>query len=219
MRLFQTNQSLTPESKTSLTLNTPLGDCLYEFYFQGEDMPPPSFLERTDKEILLTTWDQLSYRMECLKMPFQPVLSSDMYVDECWALIWRVLVKKKASINWKCSLAVPLEGSCETGENLVSCIFEDKDISLSIGTEDEEKIAYRAEKKLWMPGHLQGHITEKNIVCLRNGLEIYFDQLLPGDGIQTHFLIAWSSTEKRAISTWTAVEQSYTVLLQQSGFF
>jgi hypothetical protein len=219
MRLFQTNQNLMVEPKASLVLNTPLGRCICEYQLHGRNLPDLSRMEQTEKGVLLVTWAEPSYQMECLRTPFQPALPSNMHVDGCFAFIWRVLVKNKASVSWKISLATSSEGSCETGENLVSCTFAEKAIALSIGTEDEEGMIYRAEKNLWMPDHLKDRITEKNVQCLSNGLEICFDQLLPNDYMQIHFLIAWSSAEKRAISTWTAVEQSCINLLQQTGFF
>ncbi len=218
MKLFQTNQNLATYSENSLALITPFGICASEFECPGMITPPPSQKELTERGILLTTWENLSYQMECLRTPFRPILSNDMYIDECFAFIWRVEVKNKISISWKCCLDSQA-GSCETGESLVSCIFENQTHTLSIGTEDEEKLDHRAEKNQWMPNRLTNHINEKNVLCLTSGLKVNFDNLLPGDRIQIHFLVAWSNVEKRAISTWTAVDQSYNKILQGSDFF
>lgn len=219
MKLFRTNQNVKPISNSSLVLQTALGFCECEYEFQERQMFLPSLVEQTEKGDLLATWENSYYLMECLKISFQPTLSDDLYVDECFAFIWRVAVKNKICISWKCCLAPSYEGVCETGENMVSCIFEEKTTTLSIGTEDEEMLVCRAKKNLWMPDRLKDHITEKNVLCLTNGLKICFDKLLPGDHLQIHFLIAWSALKKRSVSTWTAVEQPYNILLQQAGFF
>lgn len=219
MKLFQTNQNLKAYSKASPVLETPFGICSSEFQCQGMIKTLSSQKEQTEKGALLTTWNNFSYRMECLRTPFHPALSNEMHVDECFAFIWRVAVKNKVSISWKCCLDSQLFGSCETGENLMSCIFENQASTLSIGTEDEERLNNRAEKKMWMPDRLKDHINEKNVLCLTNGLKIGFDELFPGDRIQIHFLVAWSSVEKRAISTWTAVDQSYNTIFHGTGFF
>lgn len=104
---------------------------------------------------------------------------------------------------------------CELESMALSSANKEAIVSSSL---KEEVLAYRAENNLWMPMRLKKDIKEKNILCLKNGLEIYFEHLLPGERMQIQFVIAWSSTKNRSLSTWTAVEQSCNDLLRYAGF-
>lgn len=70
-----------------------------------------------------------------------------------------------------------------------------------------------------MPSHLKDYITEKNVRCLKNGLVIYFNSLLPDDFVQVHFLISWSSAKKK-INRYLeySIGQSHNQLIKQTGF-
>lgn len=217
MKLFQTNQKLISESVNPLPVKTPLGSCICEFQLK-EEWVPSCNMEKTESNVFLTTWKEKHFRMECLQFSFKPALPKDLRVDEAVAYIWRFLPACETDVSWKCYLKNLANGNCETGENLISCLIEEKDVSLSIGTEDEEMLSHRAENGLWIPMRLKDKITEENIQCLNNGLEIRFAKLLANESLQIQFIVAWSSIGNKSLATWTVVEQPYNDLLQYAGF-
>jgi hypothetical protein len=68
-----------------------------------------------------------------------------MGVDKCFELIWRIKALENLDISLQWPLDTVVIGPPEPGEYLIAQTFEDNSISLSIGSEDEEKLELRAK--------------------------------------------------------------------------
>jgi hypothetical protein len=145
-----------------------------------------------------------------------------MQVDACVAGIWRIMcLSKEALPVFKVTLnsnsSLESDGIPESGEGLVSISFENPEMQLSIGTEDEDSLNSRALVKEWMPNHFSGNIFSSSIKYLANGLEVSLPYLKVQDCIQIQFIIASSSNRNHKDSCWFAVEQSSEYIQKEAG--
>lgn len=218
MSLFFTEQPLGPTHNNPLQLETPLGNIVLDIRINHSLVGQQhlSGVQSTASGDLLSRWKMDDCMIELVGANFDPILPSGMTVDGCFAWVWRIWVLEDLNLNLSCSLDTTLEASPEPGEDLVVQSFENTLTKLSIGTEDEDALTFRAKNHDWVRG-FESRITPDHIDYIDHGITVRF-HLLAGNQLQIQFVIAWSSREDRGISTWYAAEQSSEVILNQAGF-
>lgn len=219
MRLFVTNQQLHSMNINPLQLRTPLGEIIFKCIVSDLALKVDSSAKVMAKSShhFLVSWINENYLIDFLRAEFDPVLPSNMKVNDCFAGIWRIKALKKINVNLNAILMTSLNGSPETGEYLMTQFFEDEFTKLSIGTEDEERLEHRAKSQDWLPPRFEQEITADNIRFLENGICVDL-ALLKDEQLQIKFVVAWSSKSDKELSTWYAVDQSTAYILKQSDF-
>lgn len=222
MNLFKISLSTTKVESNPLIYPTQLGDI--HFYLSINKQKIENFKPvetRVFKKTTVSSWNMEGCRVEFLKTYFKPKIPLSMHVDTCMAGIWRIhcsgeeiLPVFRASLNPNSSL-VP-NGVSETGEGLVSMSFENSEMQLAIGTEDEDSLNDRAFMKDWMPKSFFGNIFSNDIKSLANGIEVSLPCLRVQDCTQIQFIVASTSNKSHKDSCWFAVEQSPEYILKQA---
>ena len=93
--------------------------------------------------------------------------------------------------------------------------FDNSTHRLTLGTEDEEYLKSRANSNDWLPSHFKDEISSESIHFSRNGIIIDYPACFANETIQTHFIVAWTSNNNQDVSTWYAVDQSTTTILNK----
>ena len=137
---------------------------------------------------------------------------------------WRWFIEKtnneKEKLTIFCKLINPstdTEFDSSSGEHLDAIEIENRTYHLHIGTEDGERLKYRAEQNEWMPKRFKGDIGFHK--SFTEYVDFGFKTIIPtmdnGEKIYFHFIVATNSIEaskdypyERNISTWFAVDKS-----------
>jgi len=111
----------------------------------------------------------------------------------CVAGVWRIRAfATHVSLVLKSGLTSHLFGIKsypETGEGLFAISLENDNITLSIGTEDEEYLSQRAEFERFLPSRFKNVITPEMIHHCEDGIQIILPPLLKDELIQVHFIV------------------------------
>lgn len=223
MSLFKYRLKETEVGIDPLVCNTPAGKIFFQFSFNNKEMSPSNFKTFTENNAIISSWHFKECEIEFFRADFIPSIPPHMKVDYCTAGIWRVKslnssleFKFKTFIDLNLSTLLNKKGTLETGEGLVSCSYENNEMKLSIGTEDEDFLASRAQNQQWMPNRFKDlFLNESVIKSIPGGLEVNFPQLEVNETIQVQFIIAVSSKAFSNDSTWFAVEQDSNFILNQ----
>lgn len=220
MNLFNPTQTLTKGHNSDLHLSTPLGVLQFEFSFNEKRIssiqPSQIFLNQTTA---LARWNLDECLVEFVKIQFTPKLPVGMNVDKCFAGIWRIKsLSKILNPVFRTYLVSDHEGSPESGEGLISQLFENNLVNLSIGTEDEEYLTQRAEINQWMPERLKDSLKVEAVDLIPGGIQTIIPSLETEERIQVHSIVAWSQKSTKESSTLFAVDQSTDFILASKGF-
>lgn len=219
MNLLQVNSQLYPVNLNLLKLQTPLGSLFFNCELIDTSIIniPPTKIEAINPKTVIASWFFDNYLIEFLRLNFSPSLPLGMKIDECICGIWRIKSLKEMNASFSCFFENDLEGYPESGERLIAQSFENNSIKLTIGTEDEESLAYQAKSQCWLPRHFESEISANHIEYLSNGIRVNFPKLYQNEHAQMHFVVAWSSKQNSEASTWYAVDQSPIEILKQAG--
>lgn len=217
MNLFNIKKRFQPTEVNALEVKTPLGVLSFNCELMKKSILQihPIRTEVDDSQAIISYWLFEDCKVEFLRLNFNPKLPVGMRVDQCICGIWRIKALKEVSCRFSCSLATNLEGSVETGERLNAQSFEDDNVILTIGTEDEECFAYRARSDCWFPRRLKSEIEPDQVKYLLHGMNITLPNLIDGEVLQVYFNCAWTSKNNRENSTWFAVDKDPLELLKE----
>ena len=217
MNLFKIQKQKSTLFHLSSGIQSPLGDLFLNCEIQNSSIwnLKPFNIEEIDRETTLFSWEFENSIIELLKFEFIPKLPSDLVVDESYCVVWRIKSVKdiREPIFFSCKLLSNLEGSPESGEALECQSFENDDFKLSIGTEDQERFIQRAASQNLLPTRFQNDLLDSEY--LSDGIKIILPNLLKGEIAQFHFIVSWSSKRNPEVSTWYAVDQSATKLIEE----
>jgi hypothetical protein len=213
MKLFNSNENFNTIKITESHVLTPLGSICLSLNTNTLD---------TNKVAVTNTfclpgggyilcWDTEFIDAELMIIPFMPRLPDDMKIDGGYAAVWRVRCKVN-EVN--CSFSAEWEegyvwddGGAESGQYLESQAWENKDIKVSLGTEDGEALIIRSEKNYFMPVTYNENTNPYTIVqYFDKGLKVPINNLRANEICQIHFVIAWSKNIQYDTSTWYAVD-------------
>lgn len=194
----------------SLNFDTVLGqihlDCLCNQKSLRNIVPQENVM--LNSETTLTSWLIQECCIELLLINFKPILPLGMHVEQCLAAIWRIKsFKEGVAFDFKCWLDSSLQPSPESGERLLSQLFEDQFNKLSLGTEDEEGLIARATNADWMPLRFRELLRTDNVNYTTKGLEVNLPECMRDEYVQIKFIIACASKANDELSTWYAVDQ------------
>ena len=222
MHLFKAKGIKTKPSLNSLSLTTPLNNIILNVKSNLNSLvcvTPTDAISLSSKAEIIG-WDDQKYRLELLKMKFDPKIPPGMNIQDCYAFVWRICPKTEAM---DFELDCIINGSSEfefdigSGEGLMSETFTSATNRLTIGTEDIDYLESRAEYNLNFPSRLKSSLSTDIIECLGNGLKINLPKLLPNEIAQIQFIVAWSTFRENDSSTWFAVDQRPNDLFKQAG--
>lgn len=174
MNLFNHAQNFIKGNTNALNLSTPLGPLQFDFSFNNNEVfnikPVEILINQTTT---LMRWSLDECFIEFLIFQFDPKIPPHMKVDNCVAGVWRIRnLSKNLKPVFKTYLVDEQEGSPESGEGLISQLFQNESINLSIGTEDEEFLNQRAEINQWMPERLKDNIHVEAVETIPGGIRI-----------------------------------------------
>jgi hypothetical protein len=218
MNQFNTDDKSFEINHSTLEIQSILGLIAFRCHFSGKSISniTPSKLEKFSSG-LKAIWDLDDCTIEFLKCNFDPKLPLVKKVDECFCGVWRIRAKNDISIQFSCYLEEEhyseFEAYPETGEGLFALSIEKNGSILSIGTEDEEYLINRARYENWLPKHFQSELNVDHLKFLDTGITIEFPKLHQGEKLQAHFIV--SSSNKKDNSTWFAVDQSLSEIIQK----
>ncbi len=223
MNLFKTSLPTQKVGLNPLIYPSPLGKIHFSLIINEKRIENFKPLEtRCFQKTIVSTWEIESCHIELLQTHFEPKIPSSMKVDDCLAGIWRIKcfaeeVKPIFKVILSSNSSLELNGIVESGEGLVSISFENTDMYLSIGTEDEDYLNNRALENQGMPNHFFGKIFSSAIEILANGIAVSLPCLKVQDCIQIQFIVALSSKKHHKDSCWFSVEQSPEHILKRAG--
>lgn len=169
----------------------------------------------------LVRWVQPDVTAELLIRRLQPAVPPGMRVDGCYGAIWRLRAARDlVSIRVECAF-IPsghADGGPTSGEGLDAQTWRVGTHQVSIGTEDGESLARRAEQQAHMPARLREDFGLSSVVLTDRGLLVPVPSLRSGELVQLHFVLAWVHSDDDGQSpTWFAVDQPWHRVLDGSG--
>jgi len=223
MNLFNSALSVKKFDSNPLIYSTIFGEIYFNLTINNKEIGGVKSLEIISfNNSIVSRWDLENCHVEFLQTHFKPKIPTSMHVDNCLAGIWRIKCFKEDILPvFKTTLnpnsLFESNGELESGEGVISIRFENHEMQLFIGTEDEDYLNNRAFLNEWMPNHLSGKISSDSIKPLKNGLEVSLPILKKQDCIQIQFVVASSSNKHHKDSCWFAVEQSPEYILKEAN--
>jgi hypothetical protein len=239
MHLFHCPEAQVENIASVTSTLTPLGRVGFEAAVGGNMVSNgiPSATYRLKDAGWLACWHQRAFYLELLVCrPTLPTLLKEMpefSVTDCWAGIWRLEAR---SPTGPCLFAAVWEpgskwknGGPDSGEHLYAKTWDDEQAEVTIGTEDNELLAYRAEHGNYLPNEWCTYFCaetcssdwrtcaywqhETHEQLLRTGVPAPVPSLLQGQRCQIHFVVAWADYRERSVVTGLAVDRTASEIL------
>jgi hypothetical protein len=176
----------------------------------------------------LWEWNSASARVELLIC--RPIfnLPPHMKVDDCWSAMWRIQVTAvRANVEFSCLWNPGHQWTgwdLDNGEGHLGLAYDDGHSVVSIGTEDELFLSYRAEHDDWLPRRFLPIVAyasptfDSGVIDLSEaGIVVRFPGLLAGERLQIQFTTAWAPLDHETSSTWFAVDRAPREILAGGG--
>ncbi len=169
----------------------------------------------------IARWNHNGVQAELLVTKHTPQLPCHMHIDDCYAVVWRIINRVESNIcfssKWN-DYYEWIESSPESGEDLDAITWEGNNIRVSMGTQDGQKLRTRSIKNEMMPVDFVDDLNLYGLVlCMDNELRVPLHSVRPNEVCQIHFVIAWSKSINDDVSTWYAVDEESTNLLNSAG--
>ncbi len=219
MNLFNTKKALKPTTSNPLILETPLGTINFRLFLNKKEISiiAPSETLYNGKTTL-ARWNLDNCFIEFAKIEFDPKIPINMSVDACFAGIWRIKnLSKNLDLTFNTCLIDNREESPDSGEGFISQLFENNNVILSIGTEDDEYLNNRAKKNNWMPFRLNKSMQAETVDIVPGGVQTVLPSLESDECIQIQSIVAWAKKSHPEASTWFAVDQKPDFILNSQG--
>jgi hypothetical protein len=171
-----------------------------------------------DVYLVLPEWAKGYTKSSCELYETIPIMTlpNEMAVDGCGAVVANLRTTTQTGRIQYCARIRPHKG-CEcagpdTGEGLDAQAWEGNGMELHIGTEDNEFLATRSRKNEYCPKRLAKFIQRNPIATYSDdGMRLELPELLSGEELQLHYVIAWKKTEDwEDTSTRFAVDRTAT---------
>lgn len=149
----------------------------------------------------------------------RPRLPAHMTISGCRAALWRVSPRASLSAlrfhaEWQ-SPPPEAVGTPNSGEGLDAFTWRMASSALSLGTEDGEFLAARAERRAGGPARLRDELTYSTVKYADAGLIVPIAGLCPREVLEIHFVVAWADRySEECPSTWFAVDQDHGYIVQ-----
>lgn len=210
----------------ALAIKNPFGKAILEAFFDGVVLSDtlPCIKGAVTDNVVIYIWDLKDFHIELLKVNINPSLPPGMKVDCCLAFLWRFkTLSKKAHPKFSCRLKFiegNLEGEPESGEGVIAQSWDNNVARITIATEDEEFLKFRAQGGKSLPVRLAANnlIVPDLVEYLEDGIQVSLPPFEANEEGQIQFIISWvKGVKKNNISTWFAVEISPQEILKVAG--
>lgn len=222
MKLFKSSLHFSKINQSILSFPTPFGKIYFDLMFNGKNLSEIKPTEtQVGGETFISSWEISDCHIEFLRGNIIPRIPSHMKVENCIVGMWRIKnYNENLKVTFKTHLDMEhfseVEKNSESGEGLICQSFENDVYKLSIGTEDEDFLNQRSQGKS-MPIRLQNLIAPYMIECMAEGLQVDLPPFEKGEYFQIQFVVAWALKKFPDDSSWFAVEQSPSYILQFLG--
>jgi hypothetical protein len=188
------------------------------FWFSCAEIEPAAFpaasVARDAPGVARYRFQDSSAILELVIGEIQPELPTNMTVAGCRAALWRIAARRGLSrLRFRAEWPDPTgraDGTPNPGEHLDAFTWRLADSMLSLGTEDGEALAVRAELHEGVPARLSGQLTYSTVEYTSSGMVVPIAELYPGERLEIHFLVAWAhGVSEESPATWFAVEQKH----------
>lgn len=210
-----------PVASCSPVLATDFGRLITYFQDRHESTMgvEPDETLRVPGGALLHRFVRRPWDAELLVGPVSSKLPAHMSVLGCVAALWRVRARDTAPdcrfvCHWPSSPAGS-KGSPTTGAGLDAIAWDVGRYRLSLGTEDGEFLATRAENRDFVPSRFAKELSLSTVDYMEDGLVVPLSSLEPTEIIQVQFIVAWALDDWDCPASWFAVEQSPAHLLRE----
>jgi hypothetical protein len=222
IKLFDVTYLQKQAANKVLSMPTPLGSINLEVVINNSKLSDaqPKISGKISTSACIFGWSLKDIHIELLKVQVEPSLLPTMKISHCIAFLWRFknLSKKvDLQLSCRCLFKQQTKGEPESGEGLIAQSWDDTNVRITIGTEDEEDLFERAESQQWLPSRLakENLLTPEMIKYLADGIQVSLPTLLENEQGQIQFVIAWVEGKDRCgYSTWQAVDMSYKKILE-----
>jgi len=214
-KLFKLPFEHTQESLPPKAVDSPTGPVVLEAKLNSRDLckEPANIIGTILNTAQIFIWDKKDYQLEVLRVMHKPSLPEGMEVDCCITFLCRFKnLSPQLSTEFACRLKFEeeiLDGEPESGEGLIAQSWQSAHTRLTIGTEDEEYLLARANRKNSLPQRFakESLLSSDSIDYLSDGIKLTLPPFLKSEEGQIQFVIAWSSLHKPDdVSTWFAVD-------------
>ena len=215
MPLFKISAPLDDGLFVETKLNTPLGDLSFCPWVGDERLRVSESL-RGEGGLQLRRYAHVDLDVEFLIVPFVAKIPEDMRVDASFLGAWRAFAKRDAPpltlrAEWMPGSRND-DGEYETGERLTAFTWYAPDAQVTVGTGDEEVLAYAAKIGLLPTRFAYAFEVDHEHwpQAYRNGqgFEVPLPSLRAGESARVHMATAWRSgdLEEQEVSPWFAVD-------------
>lgn len=231
VELFKCPENLEPASISMLRpiISTPLGEVLLSVSIDKIKIEVSEATQKPQSRngLYHVGWHRDDYDLELLIG--RPILHlpAGLSVQDCVSGIWRLKANTYQqdllfTAEWSPGYSWQ-EGSPDSGEGLYAKTWRGENITVSVGTEDNEAFAYRAFHNVLLPSHLENYFKQDffndpiHYNLQETGLPVPITSLLAGEVCQVHFSVAWSNGSPDDASTWYAVSCQPSDILDGCG--
>ena len=176
----------------------------------------------------LWRWSNGSVLAELLICRPRFSLPEHMQVDDCWAALYRAEVTREVSDAVFSCVWEPgyswIDGNYEGGEGQLGWAYDDGISVVSVSTDDELFLSYRAERDDWLPRRLlpifdyhSPRFDPETVELSARGIDVRLPTLLPGDRVRIQFTVAWGTLDPDVPATWFAVDRRPHEILDGAG--
>lgn len=214
MPQFDSPLNLPLVEPTPARLETPLGTLALRLIVDGEEA---ELREQFGEGLpCLRRFELGALSADLLMFSLEPKLPAEMRVDRCVAAVWRVRAQRDIPsvtlrAEWEDGARLE-DGGPECSEHLTALTWYAPEFLLSLGTSDEEALAYAAKEGL-LPTRLADVFLGQDGRVARfigewDGLLVELPPLLAGESAQVHMIVAWRTGEmgQWECAPWYAVD-------------
>lgn len=207
-------------------LRTPLGTIASSFWVHDREVPIGSLAHeiRLENGATIHRWKEDEGEFEALQTPVLPALPSDFRVSECWATMWRFTPRRRTGPFLFRAYWVPgylwLTGVPEPGTRLDAQTWTDGQMTVSLGTEGADALAFRAAQGEGLPMRLADEFWSRGqnrVMWDDESLFVAMPALEPGELCQMQAVVAWGPAETSGLASWFALELSPQQILDAAG--
>jgi hypothetical protein len=245
MHLFYCPDAHLDSVASATSVLTPLGRVGFEATLGTHTVSrePPSMTYRLKGGGWLACWHEEAFDLELLVC--RPILPPSLTqrpefpLTDCWAAMWRLEAHSpvgpclfaaawEPGYSWR-------EGGSNSGEHLYAKTWDDGQTEVSVGTQDEELLAYRAEQGDCLPTAWRDYFCadprkgdwrtcpywqhEAHERLRDIGVPTPLPSLETGQRCQIHLVVAWGEYHEQSAVTWLAVDRKAADILNGAGCF
>lgn len=189
-------------------------------------MPPPQNGEEAllANGTLIHRWQEPAGDFEVLQTSVLPVLPTSMEVRECRAVLWRFAPNLQTGpflfrAYWQPGY-LWLTGVPEPGPRLDAQTWTDGQITVSMGTEGADALAFRAAQGEGIPMRVVDDLWssgQSRVMWDDESLFVAMPALEAGELCQLQCVVAWGPAHDAGMASWLALDVSPHQILDAAG--